>query len=123
VSRWGAEAWEAHTLEEARAFAARTPDLALVDLWLAGEYAIGLFEELRRRHPPPAVVAISGRVSPEQTFRLGELGVRAFLAKPFFHEQLIATVEQALAQERSPASEDHSGVTAGPREPLRSVDR
>ena len=95
---WGAEAWEAHTVADARALLARSPELVIVDLWLEGESAFDFVKQAAHHRPAPAILAISGRASPEESFELGHLGVRAFLAKPLFKEQLVEKVEQALRQ-------------------------
>ena len=95
---WGAEAWEAHTVADARALLSRDPELVIVDLWLDGESAIELVEQVAHHRPAPAILAISGRASPEESFRLGQLGVRGFLPKPLFKEQLVEKVVQALRQ-------------------------
>jgi len=98
VRGWDAEAWEAHTIAEARSMLDRNPELVIVDLWLEGESAIKLVEEVAHHRPAPAMLAISGRASPEESFRLGQLGVRAFLPKPLFKEQLVEKVGEALRQ-------------------------
>jgi DNA-binding NtrC family response regulator len=98
VRGWGAEAWEAHTVAEARALLPRNPELAIVDLWLEGESAIDFVEQVAHHRPAPAILAISGRASPEESFRLGQLGVRAFLPKPLFKEKLVEKVGEALRQ-------------------------
>lgn len=98
VREWGAEAWEAHNADEARALLSGNPELAIVDLWLEGQNAIDFVEELAHHRPAPAIVAISGRASPEESFRLGQLGVRAFLPKPLFKETLVEKVSEALRQ-------------------------
>jgi DNA-binding NtrC family response regulator len=98
VQSWGAVTWETHTVGEARGFLAASPQLVIVDLWLEGESALPLVEEAAHHRPAPAVLAISGRASPEEAFRLGQLGVRAYLPKPLFHERLVEKVEEALRQ-------------------------
>ena len=93
---------------------ARNPELVLVDLWLEGESAIELVEEVAHHRPAPAMLAISGRASPEESFRLGQLGVRAFLPKPLFKEQLVEKVGEALRQapDLEPWISAHVGKTS-----------
>jgi DNA-binding NtrC family response regulator len=98
VRGWGADAWEAHTVQEAQVLLARNPELVIADLWLEGESAIGFVEQVVHHRPAPAILAISGRASPEESFRLGQLGVRAFLPKPLFKEKLVEKVGEALSQ-------------------------
>jgi DNA-binding NtrC family response regulator len=114
VRSWGAEVFEAHTVAEGRALLACSPELVIVDLWLESENALGLVEEVGHHRPAPAIVAISGRASPEETFRLGQLGVRAFLPKPLFHERLVSRVEDALRQvpDLEPWISAHVGKTS-----------
>ena len=99
---WGAETYEAHTLNEGRALMAHAPELVIADLWLEGECALGYVEELARFRPAPAILAISGRASPEESFKLGQLGVRAFLPKPLFLDRLVEKVEEALQHRPDP---------------------
>lgn len=114
VRGWEAEAWEAHTVSEARSMLARNPELVIVDLWLEGESAMELVEEVAHHRPAPAMLAISGRASPEESFRLGQLGVRAFLPKPLFKEQLVEKVGEALRQapDLEPWISAHVGKTS-----------
>ena len=46
----------------------------------------------------PAVVAISGSAAPRESFRLAQLGVRAFLSKPIDLTSLDETLETVLAE-------------------------
>lgn len=94
---WGAEVWEAHRLTDAHELLARSPELLIADLRLEGESAFALIGAATHHRPAPAIVAMSGQASPEEAFRLGQLGVRAYLQKPFSTDALVAKVEQALA--------------------------
>jgi two-component system response regulator RegA len=88
---------EAHTVAEASAMLTeQRPQLMIVDLWLEGESAMNLIEAAARHRPAPAILAISGRASSEESFRMGQLGVAGYLAKPLFHEQVVAKANQAL---------------------------
>jgi two-component system response regulator RegA len=114
VRSWGAEVWECHTLEEAREWVTHDPDLVIADLWLDGECAVGFVEHVTHRRPAPAVVAISGRASTEEAFRLGQLGVRVYLPKPLFQEVLVDKIEEALreAPDVEPHIAGHVGKTS-----------
>jgi DNA-binding NtrC family response regulator len=93
----GAEVCEAHTVAEGSALLAQQrPQLMIVDLWLEGESAMGLIEKAAKHRPAPAILAISGRASTEESFRMGQLGVAGYLAKPLFHEQVVEKATQAL---------------------------
>ena len=93
----GAEVCEAHTLAEGRAMLSKRPQLMIVDLWLEGESAMGVLEEAARHRPAPAILAISGRASNDETFLMGKLGAAEFLQKPLFHEQVVQKANDALA--------------------------
>jgi DNA-binding NtrC family response regulator len=95
---WGGEVFEAHTLDQAVALLDQSPELVIADLWLEGASAIPLLEAAVHRRPAPAVVAMSGQASREETFRLGRLNVRAFLSKPLSTEALEGAVQEALGQ-------------------------
>ena len=111
---WGAKAFEAHNLRSAREQLSSDPDLVIVDLWLEGECALEFVEQVAHHRPAPALLAISGRASPEEAFRLGQLGVRGYLPKPLFHEKLVEKVEEALrsAPDLAPWISAHVGKTS-----------
>ena len=91
------EVREAHTVAEGGAMLAQQrPQLMIVDLWLEGESAMPLIEKAARHRPAPAIVAISGRASTEESFRMGQLGVACYLGKPLFHEQVVEKAIEAL---------------------------
>lgn len=111
---WEAEVFEAYSIPEARALLAHAPDLVIIDLWLEGESGLDLVEHAAHHRPAPAILAISGRASPEETFRLGQLGVRGFLPKPLFHDQLVEKVAQLVSQPADlvPFISSHVGMTS-----------
>jgi DNA-binding NtrC family response regulator len=74
------------------------PDLVILDVVLADGDAFDVLAFLKGRSPAPLVVAISGAATPAQTFRLAELGVRAFVEKPFTLRALREAIRQAAAQ-------------------------
>lgn len=95
---FGAEVSQAQRLDDAFRLLGQGPDLVIADLRLEGESAFPLIEAAVKRRPPPAVVAMSGQASAEESFRLGRLGVRAYLPKPFGSEALLAAVERAESE-------------------------
>jgi DNA-binding response OmpR family regulator len=107
----GAEVSQAQSLDRALRLLGEGPDLVIVDLRLDGRSAFPLIEAAVARMPRPAVVAMSGQASAEESFRLGELGVHAYLPKPFASEQLLAAIERALAAQEGGAAGD---ADAGP---------
>jgi two-component system response regulator RegA len=93
---WGTEVWQAHSVSEATRLMAQHPDLMIIDVRLPDGDAFDLVELASRSKPAPVVVATSGQASAEEAFRLGQLGVRAYVSKPFSGESLSAEVEAAL---------------------------
>lgn len=93
---WGTDVWQVHSIAAATAKLADSPDLMIVDVRLPDGDSFGLIELALVSKPAPVVVAISGTASPEEAFRLGQLGVRAYVAKPFSVDSLTAEVETAL---------------------------
>lgn len=59
------------------------PELVVLDLSLPDGDAFDVVEVLDRLSPQPKVIIISGAATPEDTFRLAQLGARCFLSKPF----------------------------------------
>lgn len=78
--------------------AGRKYALAVLDFKLPDGTGLDALELLIRNAQFPAVIAISGDVTPEQTFELAQKGVRAFLRKPFGLSDVRAAVERALAE-------------------------
>lgn len=111
-----AEVWEARTLLDGLRLLEQGPDLVIADLRLGDASAFPLFEAAARRAPAPALVAMSGQASAEESFLLGRLGVRAYLAKPFGSGALLAALERA---ERGPGT----AAPGVPREPETTPGR
>lgn len=98
---WADAVTVAGTIAEARrAILAEPPDIVILDFMLPDGDALDLLETECARLRAPAVVAVSAQAHPADTFRLAQLGVRAFLEKPFS----LASLEDALrsAAETSP---------------------
>lgn len=94
VRSWGAKAIEAGTAREALALLNPPPDLIISDIRLPDESAFCVFEAAARLWPKPLGVAISGEASADETFKLAQVGVLGYLAKPMSLEQLTAEVER-----------------------------
>jgi DNA-binding NtrC family response regulator len=118
VVEWGARPLEAGTAREATALLAAAPDLLVVDLHLPDEPAFTVIEAAAQLWPKPICVAISGCASPEQAFRLAQLGVRAYLGKPFSLGELQKAVESAYCE--APPLETLIAACVG-RVPLREL--
>lgn len=87
-------------LELARAGA---PDLVVTDLVMPVKEGVETIMTLRRERPRLPIIAISGGVSNSQLYLdiAGKIGARRILAKPFLPAQLIALIEDVLAEEKS----------------------
>jgi len=96
------------------------PEILLLDVTLPDGDAFGVLEALRAREPTPLVVAITGTATPAQAFRLAELGVRAYVEKPF----TVAELREAVARARRepPSIEPQLRNTVGHRG-LREVEQ
>lgn len=70
------------------------PHLIVTDVYLSDGRCEDLVAEALLHRPLPAIVAISGRVSPEEAFALGALGIRSYLAKPLS----LSALRQVLAR-------------------------
>jgi DNA-binding NtrC family response regulator len=94
----GAQVSEAGSAAEAKSLLSQTPppDLLVIDVHLPDETVFEVLELATRNSPAPIVVAMSGKASPEEAFRLAQVGVRAYLAKPFAVRDLESAVETAL---------------------------
>ena len=94
----GAQVSEAGSAAEAKSLLSETPppDLLVIDVHLPDETVFEVLELASRVSPAPIVVAMSGKASPEEAFRLAQVGVRAYLAKPFAIRDLESAVETAL---------------------------
>jgi CheY-like chemotaxis protein len=109
VRQLGAEVLEATTSAEAIArLKERAPDLVIADVCLPDGSAHALFDATRRLAPEPLKIAISGKASPEQAFELSNVGVRAYLAKPFSLKEL----RDAIARVRTELP-PHEAVVRG----------
>jgi two-component system, response regulator RegA len=95
-NKWATDVWQAYSIAEARELMAQQPDLMIVDVKLPDGDAFGLIEMAWNSKPAPVIVAMSGAASPEEAFRLGQLGVRAYVAKPLSVESLSEHVDSAL---------------------------
>jgi two-component system, response regulator RegA len=82
--------------ETAIAVADWWPDLVLLDVVLPDGGAPEVLDLLERRHPAPAVIAMSGAAQPAQSFLLATRGVRAYLSKPLQLDRLHAVIQRTL---------------------------
>jgi DNA-binding NtrC family response regulator len=99
VESWGARVVVATTAMDAKALlaAAPPPELILIDVRLSDDSAFGVLEVATQLSPAPVIVAMSGKASPDEAFRLAQLGVRRYLHKPFSVQDLTSAVESACS--------------------------
>jgi two-component system, response regulator RegA len=99
---FAADAEEIRACDRARDVAALvdgwTPDLVILDVVLAEGDAFDVLATLRSRSPRPLIVAVSGAATATQAFRLAELGVQAYVEKPFSIGALRGAIRQAAAE-------------------------
>ena len=74
-------------------------DVLVLDLQMPGMNGWEVIRSLHSEpaHPPPKVVVVSGRSEDDTAAFVRRLGADAFLTKPCWGEQLLATVRQVLA--------------------------
>src|SRR5262245_3574793 len=95
VRQLGAQVLEAATSARAiELLAERAFDLVIADICLPDGSAHALFEATCRLAPEPLKIAISGKASAEQAFELAQVGVRAYLAKPFWLKDLREAIDR-----------------------------
>jgi two-component system response regulator RegA len=115
---WGAKVYEAGTLREAKALMATRPDLFIADVRLPDGPIFAALEEAAEAWPKPLIVAMSGQASAEEAFRLAQIGVRSYVAKPLTLAGLEEAIEEAVAD---PPSFDVAVSAHVGREPMRDV--
>jgi two-component system chemotaxis response regulator CheY len=106
VRRWcaavlagaGYESIEAASGDDAVAlYREHRPDLVLLDIVLPGRDGLAVLRELRAEDPAARVVMLTRQEQVDVVLEAERLGARDFLVKPCPSDELIATVERALA--------------------------
>lgn len=122
VRSWGTSVTEAGTAAEAKALLANgeLPDLAIIDVRLPDESVFEILDVIAELSPAPMVVVMSGKASPQEAFRLAQLGVRAYLAKPISTEDLATAVDSARRE--APTLEPLISASVG-HVPMREMQR
>jgi DNA-binding NtrC family response regulator len=96
---WGARVLEAGTEAEGIALLRpRTPDVVISDIRLGpkGGSGIKVFEAAATLRPVPRLLAISGKATPVEAFKLAQIGVAAYVPKPFDLPTFVAAFEALL---------------------------
>jgi DNA-binding NtrC family response regulator len=97
LTDWGAQVAVAGSAAEAadRLAIPPAPDLLIVDVRLSDGSAFGVIDAASQLSPAPRVVAMSGKASPDEAFKLAQSGVCSYLPKPFSIDELASAIEMA----------------------------
>jgi len=98
LSQGGAVVVEAGTALGAMALLSADLDLVICDVCLPDRSGFEVLEHAARLSPEPLKIAISGKASAAEGFRLAQLGVRAYLSKPFSLQELTEAVDRVLSE-------------------------
>jgi DNA-binding response OmpR family regulator len=79
---------------------AESPDAVLLDVLLPGIDGWEVLEELHAMGDPVPVIVCSGKNNPQDIQRARDLGVVAYLTKPFDIDRLLDATAEAVAQRR-----------------------
>ncbi|HYR19847.1 MAG TPA: response regulator [Myxococcales bacterium] len=99
LAGYGVDTCEAGDAAEAIAVATeQSPDVVVVDLFLAGSSGLEVARELRARNGGErvAIIALSGHAGAEYRERAAEAGCDLYLVKPCTTDQLVAAIEAIL---------------------------
>jgi response regulator RpfG family c-di-GMP phosphodiesterase len=80
-------------------------DLLVADITLPGMDGLTLIEQVHESHPGIPAIVITGFLNQENMLRSLNLGVRGFLTKPFFYDELFVSVEKALEHSQATRNE------------------
>lgn len=78
-------------------YAEHKPDVVLLDILLPGKSGLEVLKDLRAQDPDARVVMLTTQGQLETVLEAQRLGARDFLLKPCPGEQLVSTVQRALA--------------------------
>ena len=94
-------------------FAARRPDLVLLDLGLPDVDGLQVIRSIRREAPTPIVI-LSGRFEDREKVEALERGADDYVTKPFSVVELHARIRVALRHALGPAGDPGGRLGAGP---------
>jgi two-component system NarL family response regulator len=81
-------------------FAAKRPDVTLMDVRLPGMSGIAATEAIRADYPEARVIVLSTYISDEEVYAALKVGAMAYLVKSVAREELIQAVRKAAAGRR-----------------------
>ncbi|HEY3755248.1 MAG TPA: response regulator [Opitutaceae bacterium] len=90
--------------EALRLLEAEAAEVLITDIYMPDGDGLELMIALRRRPHPPTVIAMSSNVvGPKSMLNIAQkLGAKIVLPKPFKAEELLAAIDQALADRSAP---------------------
>ena len=94
-------------------WAARRPDLVLLDLGLPDMEGLRVVGAIRREAATPIVI-LSGRYEEQEKVAALDRGADDYVTKPFGVDELRARIRVALRRAAGPAGDREGKVTAGP---------
>jgi two-component system KDP operon response regulator KdpE len=94
-------------------WAARRPDLVLLDLGLPDMEGLRVVSAIRREAATPIVI-LSGRYEEQEKVAALDRGADDYVTKPFGVDELRARIRVALRRAAGPAGDRAGKVTAGP---------
>jgi putative two-component system response regulator len=101
LGRHGYECVSATNGAEARAMLASAPfDLALCDLNMPGESGLELVEHVATEHPETATIMVTGADDSTIAEKALELGTYGYVIKPFYNNELLINIANALRRRR-----------------------
>jgi DNA-binding NtrC family response regulator len=101
LRRFGAEVWEAGTCGDARReWAARAPDLMIIDYELPDGTALDLLQSLREQGGGESVIVLTGMGTIDLAVKAIKAGADHFLTKPVDLESLSVLVQRILETSR-----------------------
>ncbi len=104
--------------ERALAFMHRhDPQLIVTDIRMEGVTGMEVLRTARARSPQTPVILITGNKQPEMAVEGMRAGAFDFMLKPFKVDDLLKSIQRAIAQNAAPGEQQHEA--SGPREHLR----
>ena len=115
---WGASVECVASLAAGLAALTSSPHLVVFDIGLPDGSGVAIAEAASRLRPLPMMVAISGKATGPEGFKLARLGVLGYLPKPLSLADFTKTLERILAEAPDLVP---TLVTAVGREPFQNV--
>lgn len=92
----GFDVWECASVNEAlHALEEEAPHLVITDVRLLDGSGVDVVRAAAALTPMPVVIAISGKASASEAFRVSEAGARAYVEKPLSFKKLLQEIEKA----------------------------